>query len=554
MRRLFISVALLLLLLLLDRCSALFKKEAEPARTERQPAVVATEKAVASFSAGVVTLSFDVTLTPPAKSDVSVAYRLVAGNDSEVPARGTLTFVPGEQRKSIQLSYNTQTAREITLLLQAGNGVTLADAAGIRLLPADITPSPAAPRPPLPSHRINVSATPPELGRVSGGGRYEKGRVVTLRARPAAGSEFVEWREGAQVISSNQRLNIRVKRSRSLTAYFRPQPPSVTISDLQVPEGNGSTPPLVFTVKLSAPSESDITLDYVTRDGSALGGAACDGVADFIHSSGTLTIGRGSVQASIQIPLCGDSEVEADETFAVTLSNVSADAVLSLSQAVATLANDDVEGAFAYVEAPAEPAADEFDGALRYIKLDAGGRPLVDQAADYTTLPWSCLLDRTTGLVWEVKSDDGGLHDRDWTYTWYHSADAGNGGNAGISGKGFCEESVAAGCDTEKFTQAVNATALCGASDWRLPTLEELQSLVELERINPSLDSAYFPNTRPSWYWSSSPVATDPHHAWLIGFYYGYDLWGRKGHDFYVRLVRRPRAASRPLQGGGAGS
>ncbi len=55
------------------------------------------------------------------------------------------------------------------------------------------------------------------------------------------------------------------------------------------------------------------------------------------------------------------------------------------------------------VEPPPPPA--------RYLKLDAGGNELPANATN-----WSCVKDKDTGLIWEAKSDDGGLRDRDWRY------------------------------------------------------------------------------------------------------------------------------------------
>ena len=56
--------------------------------------------------------------------------------------------------------------------------------------------------------------------------------------------------------------------------------------------------------------------------------------------------------------------------------------------------------------------------------------------------------DNVTGLFWEVKTDDGSIHDKDNTYTWYDSNPATNGGNAGTAGEGT---------DTEDFIEALNS-------------------------------------------------------------------------------------------------
>jgi len=74
-------------------------------------------------------------------------------------------------------------------------------------------------------------------------------------------------------------------------------------------------------------------------------------------------------------------------------------------------------------------------------------------------------------------------------------------------------------CDTEKYTANVNVSnigaGLCGATDWRLPSLQELGTIVNYNQVTLSqqtysVDINYFPNSQPSLYWSSSVVTTMP--------------------------------------------
>ena len=48
-----------------------------------------------------------------------------------------------------------------------------------------------------------------------------------------------------------------------------------------------------------------------------------------------------------------------------------------------------------------------------YTKLDAQGYELPKSASS-----WSCVLDNRSGLVWEVKTDNGGARDKDNEYRW----------------------------------------------------------------------------------------------------------------------------------------
>ncbi|MCB1656813.1 MAG: DUF1566 domain-containing protein [Pseudomonadales bacterium] len=168
------------------------------------------------------------------------------------------------------------------------------------------------------------------------------------------------------------------------------------------------------------------------------------------------------------------------------------------------------------------------DAGFDFTKISATGQTLPANAT-----AWSCVQDNHTGLMWEVKTDDGGTRDKDNTYQWYNTNTATNGGAVGYENGGK---------NTQAFTQAVNAQdngqGLCGHNDWRLPSKQELHSIVNYGKYNPAIDSAYFPNTVNSYYWSSSPVASFSNRAWIVDFYDGNDGSNSKNVNNYVRLVR----------------
>jgi hypothetical protein len=149
---------------------------------------------------------------------------------------------------------------------------------------------------------------------------------------------------------------------------------------------------------------------------------------------------------------------------------------------------------------------------------------------------WACTRDNVTGLIWEVKTTSG-LRNQSHIYSYYSSNSGTNGGAVGTSSAGSC---FATGrCDTEKFVYDVNATGLCGASDWRMPTVKELEGIANLGRTNPAIDPTYFPNTSSYGFWSNTLYADDLSRTWVVSFGSGRTYYfDNRNADGDVRLVR----------------
>ncbi len=88
------------------------------------------------------------------------------------------------------------------------------------------------------------------------------------------------------------------------------------------------------------------------------------------------------------------------------------------------------------------------------------------------------------------------------------------------------------------------ASGSCGLTDgsvvgdWRLPNLFELESLLDLTRYAPAIDTSYFPGTLSSYYWSSTSRALTTGEAWVVHFYAGSVGYGNKLSAYDVRAVR----------------
>ena len=87
--------------------------------------------------------------------------------------------------------------------------------------------------------------------------------------------------------------------------------------------------------------------------------------------------------------------------------------------------------------------------------------------------------------------------------------------------------------------QTLNSSGgFAGASDWRVPNIKELHSLVEHQCFIPAINLTRFPNASNHWLWSSSAVAGSADNAWGVYFNGGSTDWYNEDDYNQVRLVR----------------
>jgi hypothetical protein len=132
------------------------------------------------------------------------------------------------------------------------------------------------------------------------------------------------------------------------------------------------------------------------------------------------------------------------------------------------------------------------------------------------------ITDNNTGLVWEKKSDDGSINDKDVLYTW---SDA-----------------------FAVHVSGLNAASFAGHNDWRLPNLRELESIIHYQS-SPAVASAFNSgcvsgcnvltcSCNPPFGWSSTTGVGATDRAWRAEFGNGVLGVSLKGTTHTVRAVR----------------
>ena len=119
--------------------------------------------------------------------------------------------------------------------------------------------------------------------------------------------------------------------------------PTISIDDYSAAEGNAGAKSFAFIVRLSAPSDAPVSVDFSTVEGDTEYGSASSaatGDTDFVFTSGTATFAAGQTSTILSVIVNGDRDAELDEAFAVELSGATG-THLADAHAVGTIVNDD---------------------------------------------------------------------------------------------------------------------------------------------------------------------------------------------------------------------
>lgn len=185
-----------------------------------------------------------------------------------------------------------------------------------------------------------------------------------------------------------------------------------------------------------------------------------------------------------------------------------------------------------------------------YTKLGDNGDEIADDSTDY-----ACIRDNFTGLIWEIKTEstdnvpNTSLRDNKNTYSWMYP-DGSTGGENGVAADPLTICPSVADCGLETYVVEVNTNVFCGGSNWRVPTVTELQSIVNYSKgaTTGAVDTAIFQDLPSAallghqFFWTSETSADGggKQSSWVINFADGNDNTLPKTQNAYVRLVRKP--------------
>jgi hypothetical protein len=324
------------------------------------------------------TVSLDQTQAAPVTVDFATANGTATAPSDYTAANGTLTFAPGETAKAVTVQVNGDTIVEpdetfTVNLTNASGNATIADAQGTgtianddqmielpsRISINDVTT--AEGNAGQTAFRFTVSLDRPQSGPVTVGFTTGDG-TATAPSDYAATNGTVTFAPGETTKSVTVLVNgdTTVESDETFTVNLANAAGNATIADAQgvgtianddqsviepaahisvndvtMAEGNAGQTAFRFTVLLDRPESAPVTVDYATRNGTAIA------PGDYAAAAGTVTFAPGETAKTVTVLANGDTAREPDETFTLNLANATGNATIADVQGVATIVNDD---------------------------------------------------------------------------------------------------------------------------------------------------------------------------------------------------------------------
>ncbi len=333
------------------------------------PTLSVNDVTVTEGTGGTTTATFTVTLSAASSQTVTVDYATAPGTATAgidyTTTGGQLTFTPNQTSLPVTVPIATDSSSEgsesFTLGLSNPGNATIADGTGAATIVDDDTPSlsindatvtegdggsvdatftvtlsPASGQVVTVGYQTANGTASAGTDFTAASGTLTFGIGVTSQTVtvPVLGDTLDEANESFFVNLSNP-TNAAIGDAQGIgTITDNDPPPSITINDVTVTEGDSGSVSAGFTVTLSAASGQGVTVGYTTANGSASSGA------DYTTTSGTLTFAAGVTTQPVTVPALGDLLDEQNETFLVNLSGPT-NATLGDGQGQGTITDND---------------------------------------------------------------------------------------------------------------------------------------------------------------------------------------------------------------------
>ncbi|MFO1351110.1 MAG: Calx-beta domain-containing protein [Gammaproteobacteria bacterium] len=320
-------------------------------------------------NSGNVNFTFTVTLSNPSVNTVTVNYATANGTASAASdytaTSSVLTFIAGQTSKTISVTVHGDTMVEanetFTVNLSGAVGATIADAQGLGTIINDDgatltinNVSQAEGNSGSSSFVFTVTLTNPSISDVtvnyatandtatagsdytakSGALTFTPGQTSKTIPVAVLGDTVVETNE-TFTLNLSGAVGATIADAQGIGTITNDDSTALAINNVSQAEGNSGTSSFVFTVTLTHPSASTVTVNYATANGTATAGS------DYTAKSGTLTFTPGQTSKPITVSVTGDVVFEASETFTVNLSGA-VGATIADAQGAGTISNDDI--------------------------------------------------------------------------------------------------------------------------------------------------------------------------------------------------------------------
>jgi hypothetical protein len=178
-----------------------------------------------------------------------------------------------------------------------------------------------------------TAVAPGDYAAASGTLTFSPG-IRTLQVQVTVNGDTLEEPNETYQVNLTAPVNATLADAQGIGTITDDDPPTVTIANRTVTEGNTGVVNAGFTVSLSNAWALPVTVDFTTANGSA---TAPD---DYSAVSGSVTIPAGATSTAINVPVVGDLLDEINETFTVTISN-SVNATITTATATGTITDND---------------------------------------------------------------------------------------------------------------------------------------------------------------------------------------------------------------------